>query len=118
MHELYLAECILRTASRSLPPAVTPHDVQRVCVRVGKLDAVVPDSLRFLFDAIKGNYSMPDAELSIEEEGVSCRCTCGHLFEVAEPLFRCPVCGSGNVKVVSGRGLVVQSITVKDEEGD
>jgi hydrogenase nickel incorporation protein HypA/HybF len=116
VHELYLAECILRSARQALPPGVEPEAVERILVRVGKLDAVMPESLVFLFDATKSSQGFTDAKLELVEEEVRALCTgCGSEFELAEPVFICPSCGSGNVRIVKGRGLFLEKIMIRDE---
>jgi hydrogenase nickel incorporation protein HypA/HybF len=115
MHELYIAEAILKSANRSLPSGITGSAVQKIRIRAGQLDAVVPDSLVFLFDAIKGNFGMPNSQLEIEEVAVVCRCIdCDNRFDLEIPLFLCPRCGSGKVEVLQGRGIELQSIFVQD----
>jgi hydrogenase nickel incorporation protein HypA/HybF len=117
VHELYLAECILKAVQSSLPPDIEPERVEQVRVQVGKLDAVVPDSLVFLFDAIKSRVQMPNAALHVEEISVLCRCRdCGQDFTVEIPLFICPHCQSSQVDVVRGRGIQLVGISVSDDE--
>jgi hydrogenase nickel incorporation protein HypA/HybF len=115
MHELYIAQCILDGVRRSLPADVDAGAVRTVTVRVGKLDAVVHDSLTFLFEAIKHNSGFDEAELLIEEEPVrlGCRC-CGLEFSIDEPIFLCPGCGSADVATLSGRGITLQGITIAE----
>ncbi len=115
MHELYIAECILRTARKALPADAEPEDVDQLYVKAGKLDVVVPESLRFLFDAIKASHRMPDATLFIEEVDVECRCdSCEDGFMLSEPVFICPHCGSGSVRVLRGKGITLERITIKE----
>ena len=119
MHELYIADCILKSVNEALPAEVSPALVQQVQVEVGQLDAVVPDNLTFLFDAIKDSYGMPQAELLIEQIDVLCRCCdCANEFGIDIPLFICPLCGSSQVEVLRGRGITLKHITVEDLEGD
>ena len=117
MHELYIAECILKSVQRSLPVGCQASDVDTVHVRVGKLDAVVPDSLSFLFDAIKSAQGMPNARLELEEEDVRCQCkACRAEFSLTEPLFQCPECQYHDLKLIAGRGITLMKFTVKERE--
>jgi hydrogenase nickel incorporation protein HypA/HybF len=117
VHELYIAECILKAVQSSLPPDIGPERVEQVRVQVGKLDAVVTESLVFLFDAIKTGSQMPNAVLQVDEIGVLCRCRdCGQDFSIEFPLFICPHCQSSQVDVVRGRGLQLTGISVSDDE--
>jgi hydrogenase nickel incorporation protein HypA/HybF len=117
MHELYIAESILKSTASSLPQGIRPDAVRRILVRVGRLDAVVPESLEFVFDAIKKSYGMPAAELWLEPEDVLCRCLdCGREFEVDAPCFICPFCGRARVEVLRGRGITLTRIVAEDLE--
>jgi hydrogenase nickel incorporation protein HypA/HybF len=119
MHELYIAQSILKSVQKSLPPDVPPEDVADVRVEIGQLDAVVGDSLIFLFDAIKAESGMPRATLLIEEIKVACRCNiCGHEFSLDLPVFLCPLCGSADVDLLRGRGIKLTGITAYEEEED
>ncbi len=115
MHELYIAESILNTVSEALPAGVHPESVLEVHVQVGQLDAVVPETLLFLFDAIKASKGMPRARLDIERIDILCRCEdCAREFGLDLPVFLCPSCGSGNLDVLQGRGISIQRINAED----
>jgi hydrogenase nickel incorporation protein HypA/HybF len=116
MHELYIAECILQSARRALPPGTDPASVEQLRIRVGKLDAVVPESLHFLFDAIKASHGMSHARLEIVEQDVRCLChRCSSEFALSEAVFICPQCGSGEVAVLAGRGIFLDHMIIQDE---
>ena len=118
MHELYIAESILASAREALPAEVLPESVRQVWLQVGKLDAVIPETLTFLFDAIKGSHGMPRAELFLEHIEVYCCCSeCNHEFEIDLPMFLCPVCGGGEVEVLRGRGIKLTRINAEEPEG-
>lgn len=119
MHELYLARCIVSGVQRALPDGEQGQIVRDVRLRVGKLDAVVLETLTFLFNAIKADGGLPHAALLIEEENVRCVCDdCAREFEVEEPVFICPSCRSKHVTIVSGRGMTIVDITTTLEEPD
>ena len=119
MHELYIAECILKAVAQSLPDGISPERVKKVDVQVGQLDAVVTDTLLFVFNAIKGTSGMPSAQLSIREVEVRCRCLdCSSEFGIDLPVFICPRCGGGKVDVMRGRGITLIGITAEDLEGE
>lgn len=117
MHELYIAESILKSALKSLPPNIPPLAVQKICVRIGQLDAVVADTLIFLFDAVKNRYGLENSVLEVEEEKVLCRCPdCGNEFSIDLPLFICPRCNGGNAEIMQGRGITLVRMIAEDEE--
>ncbi|NQS98070.1 MAG: hydrogenase maturation nickel metallochaperone HypA [candidate division Zixibacteria bacterium] len=118
MHELYIAESILASTRESLPAEFLPESVRQIWVQVGRLDAVVPETLIFMFDAIKSSHGMPGAELSLESIEVLCRCgECGNEFEIDLPMFICPECGGGQVEVLRGRGIKLTRINAEEPEG-
>ena len=115
MHELYIAHCIADSVHKALPADCAPAAVQRITVRVGKLDAVVPESLCFLFDAIKSDSGLTAAQLRIEEESVQLVCNqCGLDFTIEAPVFLCPRCQSGDVTTLAGRGITLTDISVAE----
>jgi len=117
MHELYIAECIVKSVAASLPMDVPSDSVREIRVQVGQLDAVIPETLLFVFDAIKRNSGLPNANLSVEQIDVVCRCrACNQEFGIELPVFICPQCRSGDVEVLRGRGILLTGITVQNGE--
>ena len=85
---------------------------------MGALDAVVHESLVFMFDSIKSSFGMPQIKLSLERIDVICSCIdCLHNFQINLPVFVCPECGGGRVKVMRGRGIRLKRIIIEDFEG-
>ena len=119
MHELYIAESIIRSVKQSLPEEVAPDQVREACVECGKLDAVVPETLEFMFDSVKSESGLPNATLLIKEIPLLCRCDdCAHEFGLDLPIFVCPECRGGGVTVLQGRGIRLVKIKATDPEGD
>ena len=117
MHEAYLAECVLRQVKESLPPNVRPEEVTSVALRVGQLDAVMPEALSEMFNLYRSNFNLPNAQLTIEEEAVSCRCKdCDAQFSLDTPVFVCPHCFGCRVQVMRGRGITLMEITISETE--
>jgi hydrogenase nickel incorporation protein HypA/HybF len=62
-------------------------------LKVGKLAAVVPDSLKFCFEVAAKNTPLEGAILQIEEIPVTARCkNCGHFWTAIQPVFICEKC--------------------------
>ncbi|BBO83595.1 putative hydrogenase nickel incorporation protein HypA [Desulfosarcina ovata subsp. sediminis] len=117
MHEMGIAMQIAEIATASIPADMQGARVQRVNLKVGKLSAIVADSLRFCFDLVVKETPLEGAELVIEELPVVVRCkACENQWTVTEPVFVCPVCKSGDIDILSGRELDITSIEIEDED--
>jgi hydrogenase nickel incorporation protein HypA/HybF len=117
MHEMGIAMEIIDIARASIPEDMQGAKIQRVNLQVGKLSAIVPDSLRFCFDLATKETPLEGAELVIEELDVVARCKdCQAQWTVTEPVFTCTACQSGAIDILSGRELDITSIEIEDEE--
>ncbi len=119
MHEMGIAMDILRIVQESIPAEMAGSKVQRVNLKVGKLSAIVPESLRFCFNVVAANTAAEGAELAVEEVPVVARCNdCGHAWTIDEAVFVCPKCRGARIEMLSGRELDIVSIELSEEEGD
>ena len=117
MHEMGIATEIVRIVEASIPPDMADSRVTKIKLKVGKLSAVVPSSLRFCFDVASKKTSADGAELDIYEIPVSAQCDqCGHQWELDQPAFSCPKCESGAVTVLTGRELDIDAIELESNE--
>lgn len=115
MHEMAIATQIVDIAVNAIPPGVKDPRVARVNLRIGKLSAVVPESLRFCFEIATQDTPLAGAEMVIEELPVVVRCqSCGHEWTITSPKFECPKCQNGKVDILSGRELDIASIELAD----
>lgn len=113
MHELTIAENIKKVVEESIKDRAAK--VRKIKLQVGRLTAVVPESLRFCFQFTAEGTSVEGAELEIEEVPVRGRCQrCGSDFTIDEPVFICPLCGSNQIELLSGRELMVESIEIEE----
>ena len=84
--------------------------IARVTVKVGRLRAVEPRQLIACFDLFAEEGVAAGAELVVEEVPVHARCrACGHESIVAGFHFVCPGCTGGDLEVLSGQELYVES---------
>jgi hydrogenase nickel incorporation protein HypA/HybF len=117
MHEMGIAMQIVEIATASIPTDIKNVRVAKVNLKVGKLTAVVPESLRFCFKIVSQDTALHDAELNIEEVPIAIKCSdCSNEWTISEPAFTCPKCNSGSVKVISGRELDINSIEIFNED--
>ncbi len=116
MHEMGIAMEIVEIATASIPAGMQGQRVERVNLKIGKLSAVVPESLRFCFEIVAKDTPLCNAKLNIEEVPVVVRCLdCNSQEIINEPVFACRKCSSGSVEVISGRELDINSIEITDE---
>ncbi len=116
MHEMGLALEIIDITTASIPADMAGARVERINLTVGKLSAVVPESLRFCFQVASRDTAVAGAELHIEEIPVVARCKqCGHQWTIDTPVFRCPACDAAAIEVVSGRELDIRSIELEEK---
>jgi hydrogenase nickel incorporation protein HypA/HybF len=117
MHEMGIALQIIEIATASLPVDLGAARVSKINLKIGKLAAVVPESLRFCFSVAIKDTLLKDAVLVIEEIPVVARCKdCQAQWTINEPVFVCKTCQSGSLEILSGRELDIESIEVVEEE--
>ena len=117
MHEMGIALQIVEIATASLPADLSAARIAKVNLKVGKLAAVVPESLQFCFNVAVKDTPLEDAVLAIEEVPVVARCKdCQAQWTINEPVFVCKICQSGSLEILSGRELDIESIEVVEEE--
>jgi hydrogenase nickel incorporation protein HypA/HybF len=116
MHEMGIAMQIAEIATTSIPADMQQAKVERVNLKVGKLSAIVPESLRFCFQIVVQDTPLEGAELVIQEIPVVARCNdCGNEWTIHHAVFTCSKCNSGAIELLSGRELDIESIEIADE---
>lgn len=116
MHELSVAQGLLDIIEQKARPYPGAR-VTRVHLRIGTLSAVVPDALRFAFEAVTRGGIAEGASLEIEEVPLRIRCRqCAEEFTVEDPFMTCPRCEGFDVEMVSGRELHIESMEI--DNGD
>ncbi len=108
MHELSITSNIVAI--------VTEHAgkerVKRVALDIGKLSAIMPDSIRFCFDICSKDTLLEHAELEINEiPGRGCCQSCGAEIELEEIFDLCS-CGSNQITCIAGEELKIKEIEV------
>jgi hydrogenase nickel incorporation protein HypA/HybF len=117
MHEMGIAQQIIDIAAASIPPELTGARVERINLKIGRLSAVVPESLRFCFEIVARETPLSGAELAIEEIPILARCKeCDTRWTIDQPVFTCRECNSGRLEILSGRELDIVSIEVAEGE--
>ncbi|MCI0563413.1 MAG: hydrogenase maturation nickel metallochaperone HypA [Nitrososphaera sp.] len=94
--------------------AAEGQKVRQICLQVGKLQMVVPDSLEFSFQLVAEGTPAAEAVLKIEEVPACFCCKrCGVESELNHPPFTCPHCGALDVEVVLGDQILVDAVELE-----
>ncbi len=116
MHEMGIAMQVVEIATASIPESMKNARVESVNLKVGRLSAVVPSSLRFCFEIITRDTPLAGAELRIQEIPVVAKCReCHTEWTITGPAFHCEKCRSGSIEIISGRELDIESVEIADE---
>jgi len=111
MHEFSIMEAALETAAQKTRAAGATQ-IHRLKLRVGKLSGVVPEALRFAFDALKGHF-LAAAVLEIEEVPAVCWCAgCAAEFEAKDLNYRCPRCHQPSDDLRHGKEMELASLEI------
>jgi hydrogenase nickel incorporation protein HypA/HybF len=113
VHELSIAESVVRVASRH----ARGRRVTKVTVKAGHLRQVVPSALEFAFELVAEGTALEGAELEIEEVAAAGRCReCGAESELSTFPLSCTRCGSLDLELTRGEELLVDSLELEEEE--
>lgn len=114
MHEMSIALNILKIAEEELQKA-NGKSIERMQLSVGKLSGIVVESLEFALKAARENSPLSKTEINISEIPALMRClNCNHEFESDEFYTVCPKCSAFRHEIISGKELLINSITIAD----
>ena len=118
MHELGLCDAMLQMMDQILENDVSAaFMVRRFVLENGELSGVVPHFMEESWKAVTDRTHYADALLEISTVPGYADCLdCGTHLRPAQSGFKCPECGGGKLKPVSGIDMTVRSIEVWDEE--
>jgi hydrogenase nickel incorporation protein HypA/HybF len=128
MHEWALAEAVIAAASQ-IAEKEGLKEVTEVTIRVGELQQVEQDILRFALSQLKPT-SFKGANFRVTRAKTELKCrACGHAWlfkkqkldkstaeaihfvpEVAHTYIKCPKCGSPDFEITEGRGVWLENI--------
>jgi hydrogenase nickel incorporation protein HypA/HybF len=115
MHELTICENLIDLALAVMGERRVTRQASIVTVQIGRLTAVVPDSLRFYFGVLAQGTLLESAELRVDMLDLRTRCeSCVVELSPDFPSLSCSRCG-GSVEVLSGRELRLVSIDFPEE---
>ena len=114
MHESGIALSLLEIIEQEALP-YSGSKVVNVKLRIGKLSGVMPDALRFAFEALSIGGVAEGAFLDIEEVPLRIRCNkCGKVSASDSLFMVCPHCKGIEVKIIEGRELEIKEMEIED----
>jgi len=114
MHEASIAQNVIDSVLGLMEEGAVQGKVARIFLKVGKLTAVVPDNLQFMFGVLTEEGPLAGVTLEIEEVKIRARCVaCDATFEMQEEIrLICPDCGSTDTRFETGRELLIDAVEV------
>ncbi|MGE5544451.1 MAG: hydrogenase maturation nickel metallochaperone HypA [Bacillota bacterium] len=115
MHELAVTEGMLKVVLRHAEQNQA-NKVVSISLRIGEMSDIVDEWLQRYFDYLSRGTIAEGAQIIIERSPAVFRCgDCGEEYLVdikAGAKFSCPLCGTNNVDLVSGREFQVKELKV------
>lgn len=114
MHEFAICEQLVATVLAELAQLTPPRKLVSVGIAVGGMQQVVPESMEMAFDALTQDTPAAGAKLEMRRTPVVIDCrACNWHGEVRPNLIRCPQCSAGDVAVISGKEMYLESMEVE-----
>jgi hydrogenase nickel incorporation protein HypA/HybF len=111
LHELAIAESVVRIASRH----ADGRQVTKVYLKVGHLRQVVPSALAFSFELVAQGTSVEGAELEMEEVPATGKCrACRAESRLESFPLQCGECGAFDLQILKGEELYVESLEMEE----
>jgi hydrogenase nickel incorporation protein HypA/HybF len=112
MHEYSLAQSLLSQALDSMQ-GHGASAIASLSLTVGEFSGVDSELLREAFQQLAAGTPASGARVQIVESEIIAHCeACDVEFPVARFRFVCPRCTSGDVRVVRGEELILESLTL------
>jgi len=114
MHEMAVAENIIRIIEEKLKESDHKGEVKKVNLKIGKLTCVEPEALRLSFEVISRETPLEKANLLIDSIPITGKChDCKKTVLLDKMDFSCPFCGSFRIGIKTGRELFIESFEME-----
>jgi len=112
MHELGITQNVLDIALEHAKN-FNANKIVKINLVVGEMTGVVDECVRFYFDFISKDTIASEATVSFQNVPAKAHCHhCDATFALNGLDYRCPSCQGGDIEVIAGRELYVESIEV------
>lgn len=111
MHERAVCKEIIDIVTRaSLENNI--NSVTNVLLEIGDFSCINDDQLKYNFDLFKSDTLLKCANLEIKKVDAKAFCEdCKEIFVTKLCDYKCPICSSRKIKVISGFDTVVKNIS-------
>lgn len=116
MHERSIVRALLKQV-HELQTERGAERVVAVRISVGEFSGVEADLLRSAFEELVDDSPIRGARLELRAIPLTAHCPlCSYEFAVMNFQFQCPKCEESRVNIVRGEGLVVESVTLEEND--
>jgi len=116
MHELSVTESLLNIVLKEARHNRCEKVIE-VGITIGRLSSFIPDCIEYYFSFLSKGTIAEGAKLKFRIISPVIVCNnCDQEVKISDPFMRCPICGSSNIRLVSGRECYVEYIEVEDEK--
>jgi len=113
MHELAITQNVLDIVLEQAEKH-NASKITKINLVVGEMSGVVDECVRFYFEFLSKDTIASGATLSFERIPIKAHCNgCDTTFPLAEFHWICPNCQGGNIEVVAGRELYIDSMELE-----
>jgi len=114
MHEMSIVEALI-DAVRAETSTHPGAQVQIIRIRFGALRLIVPDTMKFCFQAATRDTDLAGATLEIEQLPARAKCRqCQAEFAVEDNWFQCPHCAAADGELLAGNELDLVGIELAE----
>ncbi|MFH1487700.1 MAG: hydrogenase maturation nickel metallochaperone HypA [Pseudomonadota bacterium] len=112
MHEMSIAQSLVDILREEMEKNGA-RTLRSVRLSIGRLSAVVPDSLEFCFTVMTAETELEGATLIMDMVPLRGAChDCNKTFEIEDYAFLCPSCGGTNIETIAGQDLSIVEMEV------
>ena len=116
MHEFGICQRLVETILSELEKLGPPEKkLLKARVVIGKMLQVTPDTFTSAYELLVKGTRIEDSKIEVLLAPITGKCQkCGWQGKIEENRFQCETCGSGNIQLVDGKELYVDSLTVEE----
>jgi hydrogenase nickel incorporation protein HypA/HybF len=113
MHEQSIVDSLLALALENAQKGKA-NKIRKINVVIGELSGAVDESMEFYFNFLRQGTLAEEAVLVFTHKPAELKCRkCQTVFTPSKQGYQCPKCKTGEVDIVGGRELYLESLEVE-----